>query len=68
MALSEEELNKRYGQFTGIVKIEKMIEDMVDTPIIMKEIRNYAGAAFTKGFDDVVSRSQSRPGFGDMGG
>jgi hypothetical protein len=71
MALSKEALAK-YGEMHALDGIEAMIDDMVDTPTIMKLVRAYAAGRYhtgrQAGIREQESRSHNRPGDGDMGG
>lgn len=56
MALSEQELRDRYAQFSTSERIRKMIEDMVDTHVIMKEVQQYGREKYAAGQRDIHSR------------
>lgn len=72
MSLSDETLHERYGALPLLEGIERMIEDAVDTHIIMERVRKFGSLRYRNGYSeggrDEHSRGQNRPGFGDMGG
>lgn len=68
MALSEEYIQERYGRLQPSEKVEMMIQDACDTPLIMKAVREYGANRFEQGQRDAISRASYSPGNGDMGG
>jgi hypothetical protein len=72
MSLSDKMLQERYGDLPLLEQVERMIEDMVDTPVIMERVRKFGSERFNVGYrqgeSSGRSRALTRPGDGDMGG
>jgi hypothetical protein len=60
MVLSTKTLEERYGNLEGLAKIKAMIDDMVDTSIIIYEVSAYGNTRYHKGVADQQSRHQYR--------
>lgn len=60
MSLSAETLKERYGHLQPFEKVKQMIEDMVDTSVIMQAVRTYGAKCYEAGVRDGESRYQSR--------
>ena len=56
MALSDETLQERYGELPLLKGIERMIDDMVDTDVIMDRIKRYGRDHYAAGQRDIQSR------------
>lgn len=67
MTLSTEALHE-YTKLPHTIAIARMIDDLVDTNIIMDRVRAYGKWSRDHGILEGLSRASCRPGDGDMGG